>query len=246
MVGQDGSLSGGNYYLSHTKSDTVYNQIQVLNQPVENRHVWLSYYRELDSDDGKEFRAIFRWNSWDDYAYVEVSDTTISLKQVVAGGAAQTLDSVTRISSKQFWYDVTIIADGTSVQVWWAKRGDPTELLIQSTGVTEQLSTRFFMWVRPYGHYRFDDVMWRAPANLHEFLKLKGLTAPNPISGNSPCLDRTDLNDHTFFNDFDDHMGPINAPDPLLRGENPSEEVRDMGALEWRAATDAVYWWENF
>lgn len=236
--------SGG--YLSHTKSLTNDSEVYVDNttDESENKHLWLSYSREIDSQAGRTFRAIFRWANASNYEYLVVGPTSLTLKKVVAGGLSTIfgpvlVDSVA--TTPPTWYDLTIIADGASFQVWRAQRGLAPQLLIQVNDLASMTTTRVSLWVEHTGHYRFDDVMWRAPANLHEFLKLKGLIAPNPASANSPCLDRCEQADTSTFYDFDDHQGPIDAPDPNNFGRR-----KDMGANEWGAPADSTFWWENF
>lgn len=235
-------------YLGHVKSGTITNQVYVGALLEETRHIWFSYMRESDSDPGKAAQVHFRWKNWPDTVRLKILPTSIELSQT-NDNVTTPLGTANVSSDPNVWYKVTIISDGPYVQVWRAAPGNEPVLLMQD-GVDQLEMARFYFQVDPNGHFRFDDVSWRAPANLDVFLKLKGIPddAQNPNNHllNSPCLDRTDLDDHTFFNDFDDHMGPINAPDPLLQGETPGEEIRDMGALEWRAASDAVYWWENF
>ncbi len=242
------SFSDNGSYLRHDKSTNdaspVTNQVYVGALMEETRHIWFSYMRETDSEANKAATVHFRWANWPDTIGIKILPTSIILFQTKAG-TTTTLGTKTVNSDTNKWYEITIISEGPYVQIWRAEPGNAPELLLQD-GVDHLAMNRFYFSVEHRAHFRFDDVSWRSPANLEDFLKL---------SSGSPCLDRgqTDLQptfpfDPVPFNDFDDHMGPLDAPDPepgkdpLIPNDAPE---REMGADEFTTGPGFVYWWKN-
>ncbi len=121
--------------------------------------IHLSYRNDDTSSSARRCIVDVRRESSSAQLQLDIAPSSISLRQLY-GGQWTYLETNSGIATTEgVWYDLRIVADGASVKVWRAARGEMPELVIDNadTDITGT-SVRFAAWVMADADYAFDDI----------------------------------------------------------------------------------------